>query len=62
MPFSVGRHNCVGQTLAMLEAKMILSLFLKNYKFTFQEGYKMKIGHKTLLCPVNGVMVNLEKR
>ena len=33
IPFSTGRRACVGQTLALLELKLVLATLLHNYDF-----------------------------
>ena len=39
MPFSIGPRNCIGQTFAMLEAKIVLSLILRQYRFRVSPKY-----------------------
>ncbi len=33
MPFGLGRRNCVGQTLALLELKVVLATLFYSYDF-----------------------------
>mmetsp|Transcript_17440 Transcript_17440/g.15328 ORF Transcript_17440/g.15328 Transcript_17440/m.15328 type:complete len:132 (+) Transcript_17440:734-1129(+) len=43
IPFSTGAHNCIGQHMAMNEAKIILSLFIKKFRYVHtNKEYKMK--------------------
>ncbi|KAF2688321.1 cytochrome P450 ClCP1 [Lentithecium fluviatile CBS 122367] len=37
-PFSLGSHNCLGQPLAKLEMRLLLSLFLYRYNVKVPEG------------------------
>jgi len=38
LPFSGGTRNCIGQHLAMIETRIILVHFLKNFQFAPIEG------------------------
>lgn len=33
MPFGLGKRNCVGQTMALLELKLVLANLLRRYEF-----------------------------
>ncbi len=35
MPFSLGKRNCIGQNLAMLEIKIFLANIFNKYEFHF---------------------------
>jgi len=37
MPFSLGRRNCVGQSLAKVEIANVLSRLCANYTFTVED-------------------------
>ena len=41
LPFSGGPKVCIGQNLAMIEAKIIVSLFIQTFDFRFPEDYKL---------------------
>jgi cytochrome P450 len=38
LPFIAGPRNCLGQYLALLESKMVISLLLQRYQFRRPEG------------------------
>jgi len=40
-PFSAGPRNCIGQHMALIEAKIILIYLLKNFKFEENLNYKL---------------------
>jgi len=39
IPFAAGGRNCIGQHMALMEAKMMLCYFLRKYKFYLNEKY-----------------------
>lgn len=43
LPFSSGKRNCIGQHLAMTEAKIVLARFLQRYDYEIKEEIKMKM-------------------
>mmetsp|Transcript_19400 Transcript_19400/g.16619 ORF Transcript_19400/g.16619 Transcript_19400/m.16619 type:complete len:101 (+) Transcript_19400:1287-1589(+) len=47
-PFWVGPRSCIGQHMAMTEAKMLLGLFLSNFDYEFADKkYEMILNTKT---------------
>ena len=38
MPFSLGERNCIGQNLAMLEAKIVLAALLREFDLRLPDG------------------------
>ncbi|XP_058773315.1 cytokinin hydroxylase-like [Vicia villosa] len=40
LPFASGPRNCVGQSFAMMEAKIILAMLVSRFSFTISENYK----------------------
>ena len=59
IPFSAGPRNCVGQHLAMIEARIIIGLFIKTFKFEFPEDYQLKMVKRFLYEPFDPLMVTL---
>ena len=40
IPFASGPRNCVGQSFAMMEAKIILAMLISRFSFTISENYR----------------------
>jgi cytochrome P450 len=62
IPFSAGQRNCIGQHLAMMEAKIILGLFVKMFDFKMKEGYKMRYVRKFMYEPEERIWFQLKER
>lgn len=58
-PFGGGPRNCIGQNVAMIEAKIVLSLLLKRFAFEIPKGYRMRYTQKMLLEPHDALMIKL---
>jgi cytochrome P450 len=43
IPFMAGPRNCLGQYLAMMEVKIILSLYVKMFKFELPKDYVLRV-------------------
>lgn len=44
IPFSGGPRNCIGKHFALIEARVILSLVLKNYEISLEPEFQLKMG------------------
>ena len=61
-PFSAGPRNCIGQHLAMMEAKIIFSIFITSFKFKIPEDFKMRMRMLFLYTPRDPFYIDIEKR
>ena len=60
-PFSTGSRNCIGQHMAMLEAKIILSEFMRVVDFEVPEDYTLKMTRRFLYEPLDELKLNIRK-
>ncbi len=61
IPFSGGAHMCIGLHFAYMQAKIISSHLLKDYKITVPEGYSTKFQIIPLIKPLDNLPITLEK-
>jgi len=62
VPFSAGGRNCMGQHLAQLEFKIILSEFLTRFDYQTSKGYQHKMYYRFLYEPEDTLVYDLVKR
>lgn len=62
LTFSVGMRNCIGQHFAMIQAKLVLSTFLRMFDFKLKPDYKLQQGFKLLYEPMELVELILTRR
>lgn len=60
IPFASGPRNCVGQSFAMMEAKIILSMLISRFSFTISENYRHAPVTVLTIKPKYGVQVCLK--
>ncbi|KAK4582118.1 hypothetical protein RGQ29_025332 [Quercus rubra] len=61
LPFGYGNRLCIGQTFAMLELKVVLSLILSKFSFSLSPEYRHSPVYKMLLTPQHGVRLLVTK-
>jgi cytochrome P450 len=62
LPFAAGPRNCIGQNLALLEAKLILAMFVQRCNFEMIPGQKIVHEVKITMRPKYGLFANVAKR
>ncbi|XP_074030754.1 probable cytochrome P450 6a14 [Leptinotarsa decemlineata] len=63
MPFGDGPRNCIGMRFAMIQAKIALSLTLRNFNFNLTKKTKLPLKMETkgiILAPVGGLWLDLK--
>jgi len=61
IPFWAGIHNCIGQNVVWIEAKVVLLQIVSRYNVKLKPGYELKMALKALYCPLNPMFVDFEK-
>jgi len=61
LPFSAGPRNCIGQHLAMIEARILLALFIKTFKFEFAKDSDFTLVQRFTFEPIKPLIVSLQK-
>ena len=62
MPFGAGPRLCIGNNFAMMEMQLILSMFVKRYRFEVLKDQKIELQPLITLRPKNGIKVRIHKR
>ena len=57
MPFSLGVRTCIGQNLAMLQAKLTLAIILQKFSFVLSPHYQHAPTVLMLLYPQHGAPI-----
>ena len=53
---------CIGNNFAMMEMQLILSMFVKRYRFEVVKDQKIEVQPLITLRPRNGIKVKIHKR
>ena len=61
-PFSVGPRNCLGQTFAKLETKVILAKLLRRFQFSLVPGQTSRMEERLTMSPRDGVICEVTRR
>nr|XP_016491094.1 PREDICTED: cytokinin hydroxylase-like isoform X3 [Nicotiana tabacum] len=59
LPFAAGPRNCVGQSFALMEAKIILAMLISKFRFTISENYRHAPVIVLTIKPKYGVQIKL---
>jgi cytochrome P450 len=62
LPFAAGPRNCIGQNFALLEAKIMLAMFVQRCNFEMVPGQKIVHDFKITLRTKYGLWANISKR
>jgi len=61
IPFWSGIHNCLGQHVVWIEAKVILIKVVAKYNVKVKPDFELKMGMKSLYCSLDPLMIDLER-
>ncbi|CAF3853713.1 unnamed protein product [Rotaria sp. Silwood2] len=62
LPFAAGTRGCIGQNFALLEAKIILAMFVQRCNFEIIPGQKIIPEVKITMRPKYGLLAKINKR
>jgi cytochrome P450 len=62
LPFAAGPRNCIGQNFALLEAKLLLAMFVQRCNFKLITGQKIVADTQITLRTKYGLLTNINKR
>lgn len=62
VPFGGGHHKCIGLNFAELQTKTFLFHFLRRYRVSVEQGYRMPYQLVPLAVPKDGLPVQIRRR
>ncbi len=62
LPFAAGPRNCIGQNFALLEAKVMLAMFIQRCNFELEPGQKIVPDVRVTMRPKYGLRAKVTKR
>jgi cytochrome P450 len=62
LPFGGGPRICIGASLAMTEAQLILATIAQRYRLRLSPGQNIRLQHRVTLRPRDGLRMILEPR
>jgi cytochrome P450 len=62
LPFAAGSRNCIGQNFALVEAKIMLAMFIQRCNFEIVPGQKIVPDVKLTMRTKYGLWANISKR
>ncbi|CAF1199913.1 unnamed protein product [Rotaria sp. Silwood1] len=62
LPFAAGPRNCIGQNFALLEAKVMLAMFVQKCDFELEPGQKIIPEIRITMRPKYGLFAKITKR
>ncbi|HEY2677838.1 MAG TPA: cytochrome P450 [Steroidobacteraceae bacterium] len=62
LPFGGGPRICIGATLAMTEATLILAILARQFRLRLKENQQIALQARITLRPKNGIITILERR
>jgi cytochrome P450 len=62
LPFATGPRNCIGQNFALLEAKIMLAMFVQRCNFELVPGQKIVPDFKITMRPKYGLWLKASRR
>ncbi len=62
IPFYGGPQLCLGQSLALAEAKVAIVVLMRRFKFSFPDGFAPNPVKQIILRSANGLMVNIKEQ
>jgi cytokinin trans-hydroxylase len=62
LPFAAGPRNCIGQNFALLEAKILLAMFIQRCHFKLVPGQEIVPEIRITVRSKYGLLANISKR